>query len=63
MRRALVLTADFARHPFRASLPAHVYRAEEASNEPEGLAQLPANLRQFLQVYIACLVGVSAFIA
>lgn len=30
MRRALVLTSEQCRHPFRRSLPPHVLRADEA---------------------------------
>tara|TARA_A100001391_G_scaffold173888_2_gene136109 strand:- start:26430 stop:26633 length:204 start_codon:yes stop_codon:yes gene_type:complete len=33
MRRALVLTSESARHPFRASLPPHVF-AEMGEIEP-----------------------------
>jgi hypothetical protein len=40
MRRALVLTTEAARHPFRMSLPPHVFRLEgdetgESAKKPD----------------------------
>jgi len=42
MRRSLVLTNEAARHPFRASLPAHVFDIEDnvPQHEPEVLAAM-----------------------
>ena len=34
MRRALVLTSEHTRHPFRASLPPHVLRTREPPAPP-----------------------------
>lgn len=39
MRRSLVLTSEFSRHPFRRSLPAHVLRVDEGGEEHEGVLQ------------------------
>lgn len=63
MRRALVLTDDSARHPFRASLPAHV--REPLPDGPEPFAPLLsyADLRGFMRAYSACVLAVVTFIA
>jgi len=44
MRRSLVLSTESARHPFRASLPAHVFETAEhgPQHEPEVLAAMNA---------------------
>jgi len=62
MRRALVLTDENARHPFRASLPPHVRRG--------GMPQWPVaparnrlqDLKDFLLAYCACFIAISAFL-
>lgn len=49
MRRALVLTNESARHPFRASLPAHVLQVEEEIEpvvEPEVAAAMVAKTQE-----------------
>lgn len=61
MRRALVLTDEFARHPFRAGLPHHV-RTEPVSVDPPSRAWSMQDLRDFLLAYCACFMAVSAFI-
>lgn len=63
MRRSLVLTDDTARHPFLASLPRHVRRAEEPVVAPWKRALGLRDLRDFLAAYCACFVMVSTFIA
>lgn len=65
MRRALVLTDEAARHPFRASLPVHWREHRDERAEPRapwrvGLAQ---DVRGFAQTYCACFLGVLTFIA
>lgn len=63
MKRALVLTDEQARHPFRASLPAHV-----PSNEYEAPAEVLWKLtcddvRGFATVYFSVFVAVLVFVA
>ena len=67
-RRALVLTNESARHPFRASLPPHVTKVQPASEKP---AQLSASsfwqltkddIRGFASVYFAAFAAVLVFI-
>ena len=64
MRRALVLTDESARHPFRASLPAHVLRVPEEEEGPRRStwALTMADVRGFATAYTACLIAVLAFI-
>ena len=74
MRRALVLTDESARHPFRASLPPHVRRLvdEDGASPAEWLrtlrqrdmiAGIPlGDVRDFLLAYCAAFVAVSLFI-
>lgn len=63
MRRALVLTDESARHPFRASLPASLRR------EPVGMVRTTdwrltaSDIRGFATVYFASFACVLAFIA
>ena len=63
MRRALVLTDEAARHPFRATLPAHV------RNEPASLPRTTdwrlttSDMRGFATAYFASFAAVLAFIA
>lgn len=68
MRRALVLTTESARHPFRSALPPHVWaecEAEEVERKVPwrlrlGLTQ--DDLRGFFAAYSACLVAAITFI-
>jgi hypothetical protein len=64
MRRALVLTDESARHPFRASLPANSreYRHEIAEPRVPWRDQLLVDVRGFAQAYLACLLAIMAFI-
>ncbi len=60
-RRALVLSDESARHPFLASLPAHVRRVErdlDVRSHTDG-----PGWREFLTTYTACLAAVAVFIA
>ena len=61
-RRALVLTNDAARHPFRASLPPHVTR-DLIPVPAEDLWRLTKeDVRGAVSVYIATTAAVLAFI-
>ena len=60
MRRALVLTQEAARHPFRASLPPHVF-AEGIEARVPWRETLWQDARGFAQAYCACLLAVTAF--
>ena len=64
MRRALVLTDEAARHPFRASLPAHVreLRHEDAEPRAPWRASLLQDMRGFLSAYAAFLAATVAFL-
>lgn len=64
MRRALVLTDESARHPFRASLPAHVLQVETGEQQPDGRnwPLTMSDVRGFATAYTACLIAVLAFI-
>jgi len=63
-RRALVLTDDTARHPFRASLPPHVRLGIEPQEPVARRWRLTrTDWRDFLGAYCASFVMVSAFIA
>lgn len=59
MRRSLVLTTESSRHPFRASLPPHVFVAEPAPQQ----SSLAEDAKGFALTYFACFVAVLAFIA
>jgi hypothetical protein len=66
MRRSLVLTDETARHPFRASLPAHV-REYQDEIEPRvswrrRLSLNDEDLRAFLLTYCACFLAVTTFL-
>ena len=65
MRRALVLTDESARHPFRASLPPHWRDQRHEGAEPRvpWRDQLWLEARGLAQAYCACFVGILAFIA
>ncbi len=73
MRRALVLTQESARNPFRASLPPHVFKVE-GDGEPSDEKQAPAknvpfwrltasDVRGFATTYFATLAAALAFLA
>lgn len=63
MRRALVLTDERARHPFRAKLPSHI-RSNEYQAPAEVLWVLTRDdVRGFATVYFATLAAVLVFIA
>jgi hypothetical protein len=65
MRRALVLTDESARHPFRASLPPHWREERHETAEPRvpWRKQAFVEVRGFAQAYSACFVGILTFIA
>ena len=64
-RRALVLTTEGARHPFRRSLPPHVFVPIPA--DPPAMRSLWQAIAQdgksFLSTYCAAFVAVSLFVA
>lgn len=64
-RRALVLTSEGARHPFRQSLPPHVCTPfDTAPSGPRSLRQVLAeDWRSMLNTYCAGFVAVSVFFA
>lgn len=66
-RRALVLADESARHPFRRSLPPHVFHVDEGlapePEQPRSFLRLTArDAREFLMAYCACFLAVTAFI-
>lgn len=64
MRRALVLTDEAARHPFLASLPAHVREtAADAAQRPRWPGLPRALVRDMAATYCASFVAASLFIA
>lgn len=70
-RRALVLTQESAGHPFRRSLPPHVFteplgvdvEAEENAQAAERWRMSGGDWRSFLSAYCASFVAVMIFIA
>lgn len=62
MRRALVLTDESARHPYRASLPAHVRNAPLATRRTTDWRLTATDVRGFATVYFASFAAVLAFI-
>jgi hypothetical protein len=64
MRRALVLTDESARHPFRACLPrqSRELRIEAAEPRVPWRMQLWGDVRGFAQAYCASLAAITAFI-
>jgi hypothetical protein len=58
-RRRLVLTTESARHPFRASLPPHIFALAGRVRSPLDRS----DWRRFLTSYASCFAAVSAFIA
>ena len=63
MRRALVVTDDTARHPFRQSLPPHTRLGAQAIVVPRGPLISAQDVRDFLIAYCACFMAVMAFIS
>ena len=65
MRRHLVLTDESARHPFRASLPAHWREQRDEFAEPRVPWRdlLLEDVRGFAQTYLACFLAITVFIA
>lgn len=68
MRRELVLTNEAARHPFRASLPASVFRhAEIESVTPwrqrmvQGLKLERQDVKEFAATYFAAFLATTVF--
>lgn len=64
MRRALVLTNESARHPFRASLPPFIFAVDEIERRRpwrESLWFDRNDLTQALQVYCACFLATAVF--
>lgn len=63
-RRALVLTDEKARHPFRRSLPPHVCATLIGEANAHSLREAFAiNWRSMLTTYSATFVAVSVFVA
>ena len=63
-RRALVLTDEIARHPFRASLPPHVCRGTEPMPARKSEWRLEkSDMREFVSTYCASFVAVAVFFA
>jgi hypothetical protein len=66
MRRALVLTDESARHPFRARMPASWRLIDEVENRRSWRLNFGLDgddVRQFASVYSAAFLAVSVFIA
>ena len=62
MRRALVLTDEGARHPFRASLPARMRHEHATALRTTGWRLTATDVRGFATVYFASFAAVLAFI-
>lgn len=62
MRRALVVTDEAARHPFRMSLPPHLRRSVEAVPARRQWRFTTEDLKMFLMAYSACLLAVTTWI-
>lgn len=63
MRRALVLTDEGARHPFRANLPAGLRRESLTAARTTDWRLTANDVRGFATVYFASFAAVLAFIA
>ena len=63
MRRALVLTDESARHPFRASLPAQLRREQVYAPRTVDWRLTASDVRGFATTYFASFAAVLAFIA
>lgn len=62
MRRALVLTDEGARHPFRASLPARLRRDQPQAPRTTDWRLTASDVRGFATAYFASFAAVLAFI-
>jgi len=63
-RRALVLTDEGARHPFRRSLPPHVCARTIAMPRSRSMRQvIVEDWKSFLSAYCATFVAVSLYVA
>lgn len=62
MRRALVLSDESARHPFRATLPARFRREPVAAGRTPDWRLTASDVRGFATVYFASFAAVLAFI-
>jgi hypothetical protein len=64
VRRSLVLTSEGARHPFRQSLPPHVYVPHAEPRRRRSLREvLLEDWKSFAGTYCATFVAVSLFVA
>ena len=65
MKRLLVLTHEQARHPFRRSLPAHVFAVveNEAGPQPEPAKSDDEDWKLFLLSFVAFFTVAYSFIA
>lgn len=67
MRRALVLTTESSRHPFRASLPPHVLRrageVENAAPWRQRLGIARRDVELFGTTYVGGVIGTLTFLA
>ncbi|RYD62766.1 MAG: hypothetical protein EOP58_12640 [Sphingomonadales bacterium] len=63
MRRALVLSDESARHPFRARLPAHVRREPVNAVRTTDWRLSLTDVRGFATTYFATFAATLAFIA
>ena len=63
VRRTLVLTDEAARHPFRASLPAHVREEPVKQRRTTDWRLSASDVRGFATTYFASFAAVLAFIA
>ncbi|MDE2596399.1 MAG: hypothetical protein KGL44_05910 [Sphingomonadales bacterium] len=61
MRRALVVTDESARHPFRATLPPFLREPVQGKVAPTWHLSLQ-DVKDFLLAYCACFIAVSVFI-
>lgn len=62
VRRALVVTDESARHPFRMNLPPHLRRSAQAVRARRSWRFTTEDLKMFLMAYSACLLAVTTFI-
>jgi len=63
-RRALVLSHDGARHPFRQTLPPHVFVVVADPERPRSFAQtFREDWRSVLTTFCSAFVAVSLFVA